>query len=890
MKKLLVSVMLIIAFTGLSAQQIPESVAKKYNLNQNSTFFEIQKAMNEYWSSLNVDRGYRMVNGDKTKVGGWKLYKRWEYYWEQRVNLKTGEFPNTNAVDEFLKFNPGTDKSANWTNLGTSSTPGGYAGLGRINCVAFHPTDFNTFWVGSPSGGLWKTSNGGANWTILNQSLPVLGVSDIAIDRNNTDIMYIATGDRDGGTILPLNGGQAADNNSIGVYKSTDGGVSWNATGITYTISQKKLVYRLLIHSVNSQTLYASTTDGIFKTTDGGATWQNKIYPNPCMDMEFKADNQSIIFASSSVSNQIYVTTLINDGANYNTVSVCPGARAELGVSVANSSFVYALVATSADGFGGVWKSTNTGSNFLRADINSPIGILGYYTSGCCEEMKQGNYDLCIAVSPSDINTIFMGAITTWKSTTGGASWESNTSWTDHTKYNGGGNPPNPERPVTHADKHALVYQNNSPILFEGNDGGIYKTTNGGTNWTDLSNGLVISQIYRIGVSQTNPNLVLTGLQDNGTKLYSNSNWKDVSGGDGMECIVDYSNSNFMYVTIQDGEIYRNFNGFFTDSAVKISDNIPGKPKGAWVTPYIMNPYNNSILYAGYDTIYKTTDRGNSWRRISQSFGSNKIRSLAIAPSDTNVLYASDPANMYKTTNGGATNWTSVDSPADTSYYMTYIAVKHNDKNTLWITLGAYVDTMKVFESTNGGGNWTNISAGLPNLPIMSIVQYKSVSDRVVLYAGTDRGVYVKDGNNNWAPFSNGLPNVIVTELDIYYNSAGDKLRAGTYGRGLWETNISATGIQNISSEIPFEYSLGQNFPNPFNPVTRINFQIPVKGNVSLKVYNQLGQEVAVLADKFMSVGYYSADFDASKLSSGVYFYRLITGSYYATKKMVLIR
>jgi photosystem II stability/assembly factor-like uncharacterized protein len=401
----------------------------------------------------------------------------------------------------------------------------------------------------------------------------------------------------------------------------------------------------------------------------------------------------------------------------------------------------------------------------------------------------------------------------------------------------------------------------------------------------------VISQIYRIGVSQTNPNLVLTGLQDNGTKLYSNSGWKDVAGGDGMECIIDYSNSNFMYITLQDGDIYRNFNGYQTDSAVKISNNIPGKPKGAWVTPFIMNPYNNSILYAGYDTIYKTTDRGNSWKRISQSLSSSKIRSLVIAPSDTNVLYASDPANMYKTTDGGATNWTSVNSsPADTSYYLTYIAVKHDDKNTLWITLGGYNDTMKVFESTDGSDSWRNISAGLPNLPVMSIVQYKSVSDRVVLYVGTDRGVYVKDGNNNWAPFSNGLPNVVVTELDIYYNSAGDKLRAGTYGRGLWETNISTTGIQNISSGIPFEYSLGQNFPNPFNPVTKINFQIPVKGNVSLKVYNQLGQEVAVLADKFMSVGYYSADFDASRLSSGVYFYRLITGSYYATKKMVLLR
>ncbi len=888
MKKLLLSVMLIIAFTGLSAQPIPESVVKMYNLNENSTFFQIQKAMNEYWSSLNVDHGYRMVNGTKTKVGGWKLYKRWENYWEQRVNLKTGEFPKTNSVDEFIKYKQGTnysDKSANWVNLGTNSSAGEYAGLGRINCIAFHPTNVNIIWVGSPSGGLWKSTNGGANWTIMNESLPVLGVSDIVIDRNNTDIIYIATGDRDGSTIHPLSGGQEGDNNSIGVYKSVNGGITWNPTGINYNIKQKKLIYRLLLNSVNSQILYVSTTDGIFKTTDGGTTWQNRIYANPCFDMKFKADDQSTIFASSSINKQISVITLTNHGANTNTVYLAPGIRAELGVSIANPLFVYALVATSSYGFGGVFKSTNAGSSFSRADVNSPIGILGYYTSGLKDSMTQGNYDLCIAVSPLNINTIFMGAITTWKSTNGGVNWVSNTSWTPDTSYN-----QVPKRPVTHADKHALVYQNNSNILFEGNDGGIYKTTNEGTNWTDLSNGLVISQIYRIGVSQTNPNLVLTGLQDNGSKMFKNPVWEDVSGGDGMECIVDHSNSNFMYVTQQNGVIFRNSNGFLNDSAVTISDTIPGKPKGAWVTPYIMNPYNSSILYAGYDTIYKTTNRGNSWIRISQSLSSFKIRNLAIAPSDTNVLYASDPANMFKTTNGGATNWTTVDTPADTSYFMTYIAVKHNDKNTLWITLGGYTDTMKVFESTNGGDNWTNISAGLPNLPIMCIVQYKSAVGRVVLYAGTDRGVYVKDGNSNWAPFSNGLPNVVVTELDIYYNTSGDKLRAATYGRGLWETSISTTGIQNISSELPIEYSLGQNYPNPFNPVTRINFQMPSSGNVSLKIYNQLGQEVAVLADKFMNAGYYSADFDGSRLSSGVYFCKLISGNYTATKKMLMIK
>ncbi|HEY5534789.1 MAG TPA: T9SS type A sorting domain-containing protein [Ignavibacteria bacterium] len=886
MKKLLLSLMLIIAFSSLSAQHIPESVAKKYNLNNNSTFFEIQKAMNEYWSSLNVDRGYRMVNGNKTKVGGWKLYKRWENYWEQRVNLKTGEFPNTNAVDEFLKFKPGannSDKSANWMNLGTNSTPGGYAGLGRINCVAFHPTDVNTIWVGSPSGGLWKTNNGGANWTIMNQSLPVLGVSDIVIDRNNPDIIYIATGDRDLGSMSELSGSQAADNNSIGVYKSINGGLTWNATGINFTISQKKLVYKLLIHPVNGQILYAATTDGILKTTDGGTTWPTNLYASLFTDMKFKTDDPSTIFASNSFLNQIFLYKFLNDAVDTYQLITPNGYRSEIGVTPANSSIVYVLTATNAGGFGGVFKSTNAGSNFSRADVNSPVGIMSYYTNGGGEAMSQGKYDLCIAVSPIDVNIIFIGGITTWKSVNGGVNWASNTCWTPNPPDNG-----NPSRPVVHADKHALAYQN-STTLFEGNDGGIYKTTNGGTNWQDLSNGLVISQIYRIGVSQTNANLILTGLQDNGTKLFTSPVWKDVFGGDGMECIVDHSNSSFMYVTYLEGEIQRNYNGFLTDSTVKISGNIPGQPKGAWVTPYIMNPYNSSILYAGYDTIYKTTDRGNTWNRISQSLSSYKIRSLAIAQSDTNVLYASDPNEMWKTTNGGATNWTAVPVPSST-YYITYIEVKNTDKNTLWITFGGYSDTLKVFESTNGGDSWTNISAGLPNIPIMSIVQYKSAVGRVVLYVGTDRGVYVKDGSNNWGLFSTGLPNVVVTELDIYYNSSGDRLRAGTFGRGLWETNISTTGIENISSEIPFKYSLGQNYPNPFNPVTKINFQIPLKGNISLKVYNQLGQEVAVLANKVMDAGYYSADFDGTRLSSGVYFCRLISGSYYASKKMILLK
>ena len=153
--------------------------------------------------------------------------------------------------------------------------------------------------------------------------------------------------------------------------------------------------------------------------------------------------------------------------------------------------------------------------------------MLGYYTDGSGGSGGQGSYDWCIAISPTDANTVFIGGVTTWKSTNGGTTFSPNTNWTSHPFYNISG------VPVTHADKHALVYQNSS-VLFEGNDGGIYKTTNGGTSWTDLSNGLVISQLYRIGVSQTNVNTVLTGLQDNGSKLYNTGFWSDVKGGDGM--------------------------------------------------------------------------------------------------------------------------------------------------------------------------------------------------------------------------------------------------------------------------------------------------------------------------------------------------------------------
>lgn len=618
------NIILIIAFLLYSntifSQIIPESVIKKNNISGTSTFFEIQKAMNEYWESLNVKNGFVLKNGLEEKVPYWKIYKRWEYYWEQRVNLVTGEFPKTTSVDEYIKYksNPKNNKSESdfsesWSNLGTNTSGGGYAGLGRINCVAFHPTDANTFWVGSPSGGIWKTTNGGTNWTILNNSLTTLGVSAIAIpsDYATSNTIYIATGDRDGGSMTSLSGGQGADNSSIGVLKSTDGGNTWNTTGLSYTSSQKKSLYSLVIHPINNSILFAATTDGTFKTTNGGTTWVSKE-GNAWNDIEFKPGDPTIMYSTNMINyGSTYMCRSTNSGENWSFSIIAAGRRGEIAVTPADPSVVYLLSANSTGGVFGVYKSTDSGVNFTAVNSGSPAGMLGYYTDGSHGSGGQGSYDWCIAVKPDDANTVFIGGITTWKSTDGGTTFIANTNWTSSGSYNFSG------VPVVHADKHALAYQN-STTLFEGNDGGIYKSTNGGTNWTDLTNGLTISQIYRIGVSQTSSTTVLNGLQDNGSKLY-NGSWSDATGGDGMECIVDYSTTQYMYATYVTGTIYRSTNSG-ASFPTTISANLPGGQRtGAWVTPYVMDPSSSTTLIAGYDSVWKSTNRGDSWTSISQS-------------------------------------------------------------------------------------------------------------------------------------------------------------------------------------------------------------------------------------------------------------------------------
>ncbi|MBI9034206.1 MAG: T9SS type A sorting domain-containing protein [Bacteroidales bacterium] len=762
--KLLISLLAIttVGFSQIWRQNLPQYSEK------NLSYFEYQDAFTEYWSAFNVKNGKLIdASGTESKIPGWNQFQRWAYYWETRVNSTTGEFPNFNLNEIYNhakeKASQNKSISGNWQSLGPNSSPGGYAGLGRLNCIQFHPTDQNTFWVGAASGGIWVTTNAGTTWTVLNNNTQVLGINDIIIpsDYATSSTIYIATGDKDGW-----------DNRSVGVLKSIDAGTTWNTTGLSFTVAQGQNTNRLLLDPNNNQTIIAATTSGVYKTTDGASNW-TLLSSNSFIDLEYKPGEFTTMYGSTT-SGEIYTST---DGGSNWTLIMSKDNRVELAVSPDEPTWVYALVSSNSNGLEGVYKSSNSGISFSQVfnGLTSGNNLMGWYADGS-GTTGQGWYDLSLAVHPTDANTIYLGGINTWRSTNGGISWSMvNHWWGDGVQ-------------AVHADKHSLHFNQSTNTLFECNDGGVYSTTNG-TDWSFISNTLEISQIYRLGTSKTNSTETIVGLQDNGTKLLSNGTWDDVKGGDGMECIIDYTDVNVQYGTYVYGEIERTTNHWL--SGTIISDNIPGGNNGAWVTPYIMDPVSSETLYVGYEDVWKTTDKGNSWTMIGD-FSDGQLHSMAIAPSNANYIYTATYSKLQRTTNGG-TSWSNITSNLPiSSVSIKYISVKADDPNTIWIAMSGYSGN-GVYESVNGGGTWTNIASGLPDIPTNTVIQNKINTTEIELYAGTDAGVYVKIGSANWQSFSSGLPNVVIDELEIYYDdatSSNSRLRAATYGRGLWETDL----------------------------------------------------------------------------------------------------
>lgn len=722
--------------------------------NESVNFYDVQAEFNSYWSGKPIEKGK-----------GFKAFKRWEWFTEQRV-FPTGVRIQKDVLkknfDKFKETYTDTrSTNGNWTSLGPSSIPGG-GGAGRVNCVRFDPTNSNIVFAGTPAGGLWKSTNAGVTWSILNtENLESMGVYDVAIDPSNTNIIYIATGDVDGG-----------DTYSIGILKSIDGGLTWNPTGLSYLTSANKLVSRILIHPTSTNIVYASTNNGIYKSTDGGTNWTN-ILLGTYRDMEFKPGDPNTIYICGTFFK--YST---DAGATWNNSSTTFSLinRLSMAVTPANSAYVYLLASDIGDnGFHSLLRSTNSGADFtVMSDASSDPNILGWNFSGG-DAGGQGWYDLSIAVSPTNANTLFTGGVNIWKSTNGGASFTCSGHWTGASTAD-----------YVHADIHDLQFVPGSgTTVYAGCDGGVFKTTNTGTDWFDFSETFCIGQMYRLGVSQTNATRTLTGWQDNGTNFNNGAGvWDEVLGGDGMECIISHSTSATQYGSLYYGEIHKTTTTWGSSTEIVSSGGTGVDEDGNWITPYVMWAGNAAHLFLGKHQVYKSTNSGTSWTQVGTFPTGGLLNQVVVGPSNSNYIYASRTNQLYVTTDGST--W--VDRSAGlASSTITNIAISNLDPKIAWVTFSGFVDGEKIYQTTDAGVTWTNISSNLPNIPANAVVYTNGSAN--ALYVGMDIGVYYKDASmTNWILFDTGLPNTIISELEIQYSSS--KLRAATYGRGLWESDL----------------------------------------------------------------------------------------------------
>jgi photosystem II stability/assembly factor-like uncharacterized protein len=706
-------------------------------VDPNSKFSEIQESFNIEWK-----------NRDYVKGKGWKQFKRWESFWEHRL-LPNGDFPDfSKGLNEFNLFKSEFQlqqvEQNVWEPIGPINYEYGESwspGQGRVNCIIEDPTNSQILYVGTPSGGVWKSYDGGNNWDPITDELSVLGISHIEINPINTDELYIATGDADGG-----------DTYSIGIWKSLDAGLTWVQTSFP-----EAQCNRLVIDPNNTEVIWASSNYGLYKSLDSGQNW-NLLYDGNIKDLKICPNDPSkVYFCNSSV---MYYT---HDGGE--TFSISTGLTGDITricitTTSANPSIVYIVTSGSEWGFNGVFRSTNYGQNF----------VLQNNTTDIFDGSSQAYYDMAITASDTDENFIVAGVLNLWKSYDGGINWENVNSWS------------NPEQEsYTHADIHYLEYFDDR--LYCGSDGGIYKSENNALSFTDLSGELQIGQFYKISSNQNDPYKISGGLQDNGGYYFDSNDWIVWHGADGMESIINPYNSSEVFGMIQFGGLY------YSNSSGQNYVNYDSPEEGLWITPMQFDSLNNKIL-AGYSQLY-SHNLINGWQQISDYSFPSLISQIEIFQQNSDSLYLSAGNKLFLSTDGGYTIL-----PIEIPFYSNISSIEVHPENSskIWITKSGWYDSEKIYYSADAGSTWTDLSYNLPNLPI-NVVKYDKSGH--ALYVGMDVGVYYLNLDLNiWMIFNNELPNVIVNDIEI--NDIFNDIYLGTYGRGVWQTDLFDAETENL--------------------------------------------------------------------------------------------
>lgn len=843
---------------------------KEDKLDHSKNFYDIVKEERSKHKKLLRSNRKMSASEAKAQEKAIKRFERWVYAWKDRVNID-GSFPNANNNVEYKKevlkqLTSQKAAASTWGQVGPVDNPArnrysAYPGKGRVNVVVQDPTDANTLYAGSAGGGLWKTTNNGVNWVSKTDHLAGLGVTDILIDPNNTNIIYIATGDGDG-----------RDISSIGLFKSTNGGDTWAATGLTFSLTANEYIRDIAFAPGNSSRIFVLTSREIRVSNNAGATWTN--VPT---GTNFNELFQTIVFdpndptkvVVSDYWEGIYVST--NSGKSFSLHPEFKGG---------NSRKLIKLTTTPNDpdhfyglNDSGEFKKFRFNMDNTSADLVSTVTISDYNA--------QGGYNVCLAISPTNKDNIIVGGVRGYRSTDNGATFS--------VLLNPYNNPPGVGFYV-HPDFHHFSFLPDGNTILTGHDGGVHKGPFSGassSNWRDLSPGLNITQSYNIAITQArNGDDFMMGNQDNDgfSKVLKDGTrqWVSAAAGDGTGVGIDYNTPSTRYLGGTRGRLSRSDDGYassaFPDATILSSDN-----DAAFVSPFTIHPTTPTTVYAGHSDIKTSTNRGSTFTSLNSGLTGARFLDVTQNNNSSISIYAIGTMNSSTTTrfsNNNGSTWTTIIPPAPNLRINSIAAVPNS--NVVYATVSGYINGNKVFRSSNGGASWVNISEGLPNITMRKVAVKYDVSDET-LFLGTELGVYWRSNSSTtWKKLGEGLPNVIITDLKINYTD--QLLYIGTYGRGMWKHSISNNTLG--TNDDVYENEVGLTvFPNP---VTNNQLNIRVSDSFASKklnytIYNYVGGVV-----KSGTINNKTETIATDDIAKGIYLMRVSDAKSSVSKKIII--
>jgi photosystem II stability/assembly factor-like uncharacterized protein len=806
---------------------------------------DVTKEQAQYFAERGTGRG-----------SGYRQYTRWQQ-WVMPRAYPSGQLLNDTALTWFnfytMQRSPdymAARAAADAAGIGTGNwhavvpkDPQREGGdVGRINAIAFDPTDPKTMYAGSPGGGLWRTKDGGDSWHILTEQLPMLTVSDVAVDPRHPDTIYILTGD-----------GEMYVGASMGILKSINGGKDWINTGLVWTVDQRVYGHRLAIDPANPDIMLVATSVGLFRTQTGADGVWSKVLPqqehkpdgggargadrgpNAFVDVLFHPTNPSIVYAATR--SEVYRSTdagqtwaRLSKGLPHVTADTA-GQRNDLPPEVAADRIRLAVTPKSPDtlyvlygspmGFWiGLYRSDDAGETFVKRSSSAPPpstdarvpAILDLKTPNILYEANtfhsQTDYDLAMAVSPSNADQVVVGGLDVWRSDDGGKTWRQKSYWRNRGPH------------YTHADVHMLAF--NGDTLFVTSDGGVYRSNNSADSWASIGNfkgGMQIAQPYAVCISEKKPDLFFYGAQDNGSwKLDTQGRLKQVLGGDGFVCQIDPDDPEVVYASLYFGQIYKSTDGGNSFQQLKTP------AYGPWLTPYVLGPHPSDVYVCERD-LWLGAGRGFEWKNLTNGrIGSSvDCRQVAVATTDPKTIYvakgehwgmswvapaaAARPAffggnGVFRTTDGGTT-WQNITGTLPVgNAALTGLAVSPTDPRRVWVTFSGYKADAKVFGSTDGGTTWIDLSEGLPNLPVNAVSPRTGATNGI--FVGLDVGVFYRDDVlGRWTPFFDNLPYSSVQSLIV--DEKNRRIVAALFGRGIWQSPLPE----------PCETNCGRPSPSP---------------------------------------------------------------------------